>query len=63
MKVNGKFAAYTPMTLLEYLQRNQYSPAHVVVERNMEIITKERFDEIALTENDEINILQFMGGG
>jgi len=63
IKVNGKFAAYTPMTLLEFLQQHEYNPAHVVVERNMEIITKERFAEVELNENDEINILKFLGGG
>jgi len=63
MKVNGKEIAFAPVTLLEYLLKQQYDPARVVVERNMEIITKERFGEIMLEEKDEINILQFMGGG
>ena len=63
MKVNGKEIIFAPMTLLEYLLQQQYDPTRVVVERNMEIITKERFGEIALAEDDEINVLQFMGGG
>ena len=63
MKVNGKEIMFASMTLLEYLLRQQYDPARVVVERNMEIITKERFEEVTLAEDDDINILQFMGGG
>ena len=69
MTINGKHAEYQPVTLLEYLLREGYNPAHVVVERKnasadaSEIITRERFGEIALEENDEINILRFMGGG
>jgi len=63
MKVNGKEIAFAPATLLEYLLQQQYDPVRVVVERNMEIVTKERFGEIMLAEEDEINILQFMGGG
>ena len=63
MKVNGKEIVFAPVTLLEYLLQQQYDPARVVVERNMEIITKERFAEVMLAEEDDINILQFMGGG
>ena len=63
MTINGKKVEYAAITLLEYLQREGYSPAHVVVEKNMEIITRERFGEVTLAEGDEINILRFMGGG
>ena len=63
MTVNGKQVAYEPITLLEYLQREGYEPAHVVIERDMEIVTSERFGEVVLGEDDEINILRFMGGG
>ena len=63
MIVNGKIAEFAPMTLLEYLRHNKYNPAHVVVERNREIVTRERFGKMKLEEDDEINILQFMGGG
>jgi len=63
MIVNGKSAEYEAITLLEYLRREGYDPGHVVVERNMEIITKERFGDMMLSEDDEINILRFMGGG
>jgi thiamine biosynthesis protein ThiS len=63
MRINGKLVEYEPLTLLEYLEREGYNPAHVVVERNREIITRERFGEVALDPEDEINILRFMGGG
>ncbi|MCL1952212.1 MAG: sulfur carrier protein ThiS [Oscillospiraceae bacterium] len=63
MTVNGKIVEYEPVALLDYLQREGYNPSHVVIERNMEIITRERFGEITLERDDEINILRFMGGG
>ncbi|MCL2494321.1 MAG: sulfur carrier protein ThiS [Oscillospiraceae bacterium] len=63
MTVNGKPVEYQPITLLEYLRREGYEPSHVVIERNMEIITRERFGEVVLGAGDEINILRFMGGG
>ena len=63
MLVNGKKVEYAAITLLDYLEREGFSPAYVVVEKNREIITKERFGEVTLGEGDEINILRFMGGG
>ena len=63
MLVNGKKEEYETCTLLEYLQQAGYNPSHVVIEKNLEIITRDRFGEIALGPDDEINILRFMGGG
>ena len=63
MTVNGKNVTYEALSLLEYLRREGYEPGHVVVERNMEIITRERFCEVMLSADDKINILRFMGGG
>jgi len=63
MTVNGKPVEYQPITLLDYLQQAGYNSSYVVVERNLEIITRERFGEILLSEDDEVNILRFMGGG
>jgi thiamine biosynthesis protein ThiS len=63
MTVNGKPVEYQSVTLLGYLRREGYDPSRVVVERNMEIITRERFGEVVLGRDDEINILRFMGGG
>ena len=64
MTVNGKQVDLNaPTTLLDYLLREGYNLSHVVVERNMEIITRERFGETTLGPDDEINILRFMGGG
>ena len=63
MTINGKPEPYEPVTLLQYLERKGYNLQRVVVERNMEIITRERFGEVTLQPEDEINILHFMGGG
>ena len=63
MTVNGKPVEYQPVTLLGYLQQAGFDPSYVVVEKNREIITRERFGEITLAPDDEINILRFMGGG
>ena len=63
MKINGKKIAHEEITLLDFLRRHNYREDCVVIERGGEIITKERFGEVTLREDDDINILQFMGGG
>ena len=35
----------------------------VAVELNREIVRRERWDEMALQENDRLEIVQFVGGG
>ncbi|MDR0530873.1 MAG: sulfur carrier protein ThiS [Oscillospiraceae bacterium] len=63
MRVNGKIVDYEQISVQEYLLRHEYNPLRVVVERNKEIITRDRFSATALLPDDEINILHFMGGG
>jgi len=70
MLINGKKVELDhPVTLLAYLHQAGFNTSCVVVEKKnasadaSEIITRERFAEILLERNDEINILRFMGGG
>ncbi len=63
MVVNGVTVPFAPGSLLQYLEREGFNLSQIVVERNLEIITREHFDEVALAPEDEINILHFMGGG
>jgi thiamine biosynthesis protein ThiS len=35
----------------------------VAVERNREIVPKSAFDRVTLSEGDELEIVQFVGGG
>jgi len=46
--------------LLEWLELN---PALVVVELNREILDRERYAEIDLSENDVLELVHFVGGG
>jgi len=63
MRVNGKTIDQEAIPLLEYLRREGYGVDHVVVELGREIVTRERFGEVTLEPEDDVNILQFMGGG
>ena len=48
------------MTLIEALKMK---PTRIAVELNREIILKARYDEIVLREGDELEIVNFVGGG
>ncbi len=39
------------------------NPLTVIVEYNLNLIGKETWDDIAIKENDRLEILRFVGGG
>jgi thiamine biosynthesis protein ThiS len=46
--INGKQEQAVGMSILAYLQSAGYSPDKVVVEKNLEIIPRDRLDEVVL---------------
>lgn len=64
IRING-----TDVTLAEgvsierYLAQNQYNPSRVAVERNGEIVPKACYASTVLQDGDEVEIVQFVGGG
>ncbi len=61
--INGKQEQAVGMSILAYLQSAGYSPDKVVVEKNLEIIPRDRLDEVVLENGDSLEILRFVGGG
>lgn len=53
-------AGATVLSLLESLGLN---PAHVVVERNGEILRREDFSATPLSADDALEVIRFVGGG
>lgn len=51
------------LSVREYLLKAGYKAEHVVVEKNFEIISKDKYDEEKLCDGDTVEILTFMGGG
>ena len=62
--VNGKFietaAGSTVQNLLDQLRLDS---RQVVVERNRQIVSRQRFDGEYLTDGDTLEIVHFVGGG
>ena len=50
-------------TLLQYLQENQYDISKIAVERNGEIVPKREYECVFLQQEDQLEIVQFVGGG
>jgi thiamine biosynthesis protein ThiS len=52
-----------PGTLAALLAVHHLRPMMVVVERNGEIVPRDRFDTEPVEENDHLEIVQMMAGG
>lgn len=64
MIVNGNsISLVLGETLLQLLEREQYDPSVVVVERNGSIVKKDLYSTVLLEEDDTIEVISFVGGG
>ncbi|MBU5480727.1 sulfur carrier protein ThiS [Blautia sp. MSJ-19] len=63
VKINGEAKEIAGKNLLEYLKETGFKPEWVVVERNLEIIPKELLGDVTIEDEDEIEVLRFVGGG
>ncbi len=64
MKVNGeKIELVEKVTLKDFLIAQGYSIPRIAVERNDEIVPREKFDKVILEDSDVIEVVHFMGGG
>lgn len=62
--VNGKpRQVEAPLTLLGLLETLGIDPRIVAVERNGEIVKRDRFAETVLGEGDRLEIVRMVGGG
>ena len=64
IKINGREEELTQKkSLFEVISDKGLIPDHVVVEHNSRIVPKEEWRKTTLTENDNIEIVSFVGGG
>lgn len=52
-----------PLTVSELLARLQIDARRVAVERNLVVLKRETFDRTTVADGDEIEIVNFVGGG
>lgn len=64
MKVNGEQIQLTKATTLEeFLKEQDYNIQRIAIERNDEIVPRENFSDVMLSDSDIIEVVHFMGGG
>lgn len=62
--VNGQIISVElPMTVAQYLEKNQYVLTRVAVELNQQIVSKAKYGETQLNDNDVLEVVSFVGGG
>lgn len=61
--VNGKLEDLAePLTIAEYLRRKGVT-GRAVVERNLQIVKRDTYDDVMIQEGDQLEIVQMMAGG
>lgn len=64
MRVNGVITTFTQhQSLIDYLRQQNYDVTKIAVERNGEIIPKDFYHSTILGEEDQLEIVHFVGGG
>lgn len=63
VRINGEEKAAEGMTVAAYLEAESFNTARIVVERNGEIVPRERYAATVLRAGDEVEVVCFMGGG
>jgi thiazole synthase len=52
-----------PLTIAKLLEQLRIDPRRVAVERNLLVVKKAHYGETVIDEGDEIEIVNFVGGG
>ena len=64
VQVNGEAKSVpSPSTVAQLLTSLHVDPKAVVVERNRQVVSRDRVGEVFVKEGDEIEIVHFVGGG
>ncbi|MBO6635290.1 sulfur carrier protein ThiS [Parvibaculum sp.] len=64
LTVNGEIRDVEgPMTVLGLVESFGLKPQKIAVERNLEIVPRSAYAQVALAEGDRIEIVNFVGGG
>ena len=62
--LNGEpFSVPEPLTIADLLVRLEIDPRRVAVERNIAVVKRAAYETTQIVEGDEIEIVNFVGGG
>jgi thiamine biosynthesis protein ThiS len=64
IRLNGDpFEIANPLSISALLAELKIDPRRVAVEHNLDIIKRARYDTTIINEGDEVEIVNFVGGG
>ena len=63
VKINGEDVDAAGVVLGKYLDDNGYNRLTIAVERNYEIVTKDKYDDVTIEDGDIIEVVSIVGGG
>ena len=63
VKINGENIDAAGLTISAFLDKSDYGTSRIAVERNGEIVPKALYATTVLEDGDELEIVQFVGGG
>lgn len=62
--LNGDpFDIEAPLSVTALLEKLEIDPRRVAVEHNLEIVRRQRYPEVIISEGDRVEIVNFVGGG
>ena len=62
--LNGdRFELPAPVTVADLLRRLDIDPRRVAVEHNLAVLKRAAFDNTLVNEGDQIEVVNFVGGG
>ena len=62
--LNGeKYELARPMTVTALLSQLEIDPRRVAVEHNIVVVKRTAFDDTLIREGDQVEIVNFVGGG
>jgi len=64
IRLNGEvFQVDRPLTVSELLDRLEMDPRRIAVEHNLVVVKRNSFDTTTINAGDEVEIVNFVGGG
>ncbi|MFT5730722.1 MAG: sulfur carrier protein [Desulforhopalus sp.] len=63
IRVNGKVETIAPCSIAEFVMTKGLPVESLVVEYNREIVKQAQWTQVSLKEDDQLELLSFVGGG
>ena len=61
--INGEKKIVDEITIKEYVEKLKISQTGLIVEYNYKILKSEKWDEVELKNNDNLELINLVGGG